>query len=77
MLTRREVVAYYGKQTGRDMDGIEFYYVYGLFRLAAIIQQIYYRYYHGQTADERFAGWVSEVHRLSDLCEEVMERGHL
>ena len=73
MLSRSEIIAYYGRQTGRDVSHFSFYYVYGLFRLACIIQQIYYRFYHKQTTDERFAGWVSEVHRLAALCEEVME----
>lgn len=72
MLTRQEVIDYYATQTGQDVGGIEFYYVYGLFRLAGIIQQIYYRYYHGQTSDPRFDGWVREVWRLVDRCEKVI-----
>ena len=54
-LTRREAVEYYGRLTGRVMDHMDFYYCFGLFRLAVIAQQIYYRYFHGQTADSRFA----------------------
>ncbi|MDA7510727.1 phosphotransferase family protein [bacterium] len=73
MLTRKEIIEHYGRRTGRDVSEFSFYYVYGLFRLACIIQQIYYRYYHKQTSDERFAGWVSEVHRLAVQCEEVMD----
>ena len=44
MLTRREIVAHYAERTGRDVSGWTFYEVFGLFRLAAIAQQIYYRY---------------------------------
>ena len=73
MLSRREIIEHYGQRTGRDVSEFEFYYVYGLFRLASIIQQIYFRYYHKQTSDERFAGWVTEVHRLAVQCEEVMD----
>jgi len=29
--------------------------VFALFKVAVIIQQIYYRYYHGLTHDQRFA----------------------
>jgi aminoglycoside phosphotransferase (APT) family kinase protein len=54
-LTRRQAVEYYGQLTGRVMERMDFYYCFGLFRLAVIAQQIYYRYYHGQTADQRFA----------------------
>ncbi len=54
-LTRAQAVEHYGETTGRVMDHIAFYYTFGLFRLAVIAQQIYYRYYHGQTRDQRFA----------------------
>ena len=59
MLSRREVVEYYLEKTGLNVPVFDFYEVYGLFRLAVIIQQIYYRYYHGQTKDKRFAGFAS------------------
>ncbi|MEN9358112.1 MAG: hypothetical protein RL695_2283, partial [Pseudomonadota bacterium] len=49
MLTRQEVIDYYGEKTGYKVDNFDFYTIYGLFRLAVIVQQIYYRYYHGQT----------------------------
>ena len=32
-----------------------FYEVFGLFRLGVIAQQIYYRYFHGQTTNEAYA----------------------
>lgn len=54
MLTRAEVVAYYREKTGIQINHWEFYEVYGLFRLAGIIQQIYYRYHHGQTDNRAF-----------------------
>ena len=53
-LTRRQFVETYGRISGLDMDQFDFYYCFGLFRLAVIIQQIYYRYYNGQTTNERF-----------------------
>ena len=52
--TRREVVARYAECSGLDPGPFGFYLCYGLFRLAGITQQIYYRSYHGQTADPRF-----------------------
>lgn len=54
-LTRREVVALYEDLSGRPMGHYDFYYCFGLFKLAGICQQIYYRFYHGQTTDERFS----------------------
>jgi aminoglycoside phosphotransferase (APT) family kinase protein len=53
-LSRSEIVARYGELTGRSMDGIVFYEVFGAFRLAAIIQQIYHRYATGGTTNPAF-----------------------
>lgn len=67
MLTRQEIVEYYAQQAGIDIPNFDFYYSYGLFRLAGIVQQIYYRFYHGQTKDKRFANFV----QLNALLEHV------
>src|SRR5579884_1897099 len=56
MLRRVELAQHYAEKTGRDLSEINFYYVFAMFKLAVIIQQIYYRYFHGFTKDERFAG---------------------
>jgi len=63
MLTRRQFVDYYAERAGIRLDNFDYYYCYGLFRLAGIVQQIYYRYYHGQTQDKRFAQFI-EMNRL-------------
>ena len=55
-LTRAEVVALYGELSGRAVTNIAYYYVFGLFKLAVIAQQIYYRFRQGHTQDPRFAG---------------------
>jgi aminoglycoside phosphotransferase (APT) family kinase protein len=62
MLSRAELAQRYAEKTGRDLSGIIFYYVFAMFKLAVIIQQIYYRYFHGFTKDERFAA-LGEVAR--------------
>lgn len=54
MLTRREVVDYYLSRTGMQTGDAVFYEVFGLFRLAVIAQQIYYRYHHKQTRNPAF-----------------------
>lgn len=54
MLTRREVVDYYCEKTGITPHNWTFYEVYGMFRLAVIAQQIYYRYHHKQTRNPAF-----------------------
>jgi aminoglycoside phosphotransferase (APT) family kinase protein len=54
MLTRREVVDYYCQRMQLRPDNWTFYEVYGMFRLAVIVQQIYYRYHHRQTRNPAF-----------------------
>jgi aminoglycoside phosphotransferase (APT) family kinase protein len=54
-LVRAEVLARYATATGRALPSFRFYRVFGLFRLAVIVQQIYFRYFQGQTRDPRFA----------------------
>ena len=70
-LNRQEVVELYGSLTGRVMDHMNFYHCFGLFRLAAIAQQIYYRFYHGQTQDPRFAQMPRSVRALIAKAESV------
>ena len=72
-LTRREVVARYIADTDLTPDDLRFYFVYGLFRLAGIAQQIYYRYYHGQTRDERFRHFDKAVAGLERAAKRAME----
>lgn len=55
MLTRTELIARYAERAGISIPDFRFYAIYGLFRLAVIAQQIYYRYAQGQTRDPRFA----------------------
>ena len=63
-MTRDEVVDYYLKKTGLQIDNWTFYEVFGLFRLAGIIQQIYYRYYHQQTDNPAFKDFWIMIHAL-------------
>ena len=75
MLTRREVVEYYSGKTGIVPASFRFYEVYGLFRLAAIAQQIYYRYYHRQTTNRAFSHFWFLAHYLQYRCKKVMNAG--
>ncbi len=59
--TRAELVQLYARKSGRNVDDVVFYYAYGLFKLAVIIQQIYYRYKKGFTQDPRFARLIDGV----------------
>ncbi|WP_070887457.1 phosphotransferase family protein [Pseudomonas argentinensis] len=77
MLTRQAFVDYYAERAGIRIDCFDFYYLYGLFRLAGIVQQIYYRYHHGQTADKRFASFVQMNALLEQMALGVIARSSL
>jgi aminoglycoside phosphotransferase (APT) family kinase protein len=70
--TRAEIVARFQERTGIAVDNFPFYFCFGLFRLAVIGQQIYYRYYQGLTKDKRFAMMVKKTHILQQMCELIM-----
>ena len=55
MMTRDELVDYYLQKSGRQVASVNYYYVFGLFRLAVIAQQIYKRYKEGKTHNKKFA----------------------
>ncbi|MFM1922038.1 MAG: hypothetical protein RLZZ303_3672 [Candidatus Hydrogenedentota bacterium] len=76
-LTRREVAEYYAAITGRNLDNILFYYVFALFKLAVIVQQIYYRYKQGLTKDPRFAPLIFMVGALGMKAVECVEKGEM
>jgi aminoglycoside phosphotransferase (APT) family kinase protein len=74
-MTRQEVVAEYAARTGRDVDGMLFFYVLGLFKVAVIAQQIYGRFRAGLTRDPRFAAMIGAVRALSGAGRRAVERG--
>lgn len=73
MLTRREILDLYREETGQDTSDFTFYGVYGYWRVAVILQQIYYRYYHGQTKDPRFKTFGGAVQMLGEHCRKLIQ----
>jgi len=74
MLTRDEQINLYAQKMNIKIDNFDFYYCFGLFRLAVIAQQIYYRYIHGQTKDQRFRLLISGVKLLEMTASGVIEK---
>ena len=73
MLTRSELVDAYLERSGRTRpDNWTFYEVYGIFRLAVIIQQIYYRYHKGQTTNPAFKNFWFLVWYLDRRCRRLI-----
>jgi aminoglycoside phosphotransferase (APT) family kinase protein len=76
-MTRRELVERYAEKASRDVPNGVFYYCFGLFKIAVIVQQIYARYVRGHTRDERFAHLNENVAILSQRAVHAMETGKL
>ncbi len=74
MWTRAEVVLAYAERSGRRVENIEFYEVFGLFRLAGIAQQIYRRYTEGHAANPAFASFGDIVKVLESRCRSMIGR---
>lgn len=66
--TRDQFVQRYAQQTGRDLSQIGYYEVLGVFKLAVILQQIYYRFMRGQTSDPRFQNFDQRVDALIEVA---------
>jgi aminoglycoside phosphotransferase (APT) family kinase protein len=70
--TRDQFVRRYAQQTGRELSQIGYYEVLGVFKLAVILQQIYYRFRRGQTSDPRFQNFDERVHALIEVASALM-----
>jgi aminoglycoside phosphotransferase (APT) family kinase protein len=76
-LTRQELTARYGERTGCDLSNVLYYYAFGLFKIAVIIQQIYARYVRGHTRDPRFARLDELVAVLAEQADRAIARGQI
>lgn len=77
MFTRREVIEYYGVRTGIDVGTFDFYAIFGLFRLAAIAQQIYRRFREGHANNPQFATFGRMVNVLEQRCLRMLDASEL
>jgi aminoglycoside phosphotransferase (APT) family kinase protein len=64
-LTPEELVERYAARSGRDLARLKFYEVFALFKIAVVVQQIYFRFVNGQTSDSRFANLGDRVTYLA------------
>jgi aminoglycoside phosphotransferase (APT) family kinase protein len=72
--TRDQFLQRYAERTGRDLSHIRYHEVLGLFKLAVILQQIYYRFHQGQTQDERFRIFDRRVRGLIRQAVSLIEK---
>lgn len=69
-LSRADAVTRYSRESGRAVDDVRWYLVFGAWKLAIILQQIYIRWLRGQTQDDRFATLDAGAHHLLQLAAE-------
>jgi aminoglycoside phosphotransferase (APT) family kinase protein len=69
---RSELLEQYSAQTGIDLSNLAFYEVFAVFKLAIVLQQIFYRYHRGQTDDPRFANLDKRVEWLAQLATHLV-----
>src|SRR5262245_44608851 len=69
--TREEMVDRYAERSGRDLSRLSYFEVFALFKIAVVIQQIYYRFVKGQTDDLRFAAFGERVSYLAQRAAEL------
>jgi aminoglycoside phosphotransferase (APT) family kinase protein len=50
-----ELIDRYAARSGRTLETLRYFEVFACFKIAVVVQQIYYRYVHGHAADPRFA----------------------
>lgn len=72
--TRDEILERYAKRSSRDLANIRFYQVFAIFKIAVVIQQIYFRYVKGQTTDARFATFHERVAYLASQAEALSQQ---
>lgn len=72
--SRRQLIELYAEKTNRDVEDIHYYIVFAYFKLAGILQQIYYRYNEGQTQDERFASFGERAKNLIQYAADISNK---
>ena len=68
---KNEIIDHYALKTGFSIKDVDWYYAFGAFKLAVIIQQIYVRFLKGQTQDERFANFGKRIEALINRANRV------
>ncbi len=76
-LTRRQVVTRYESATGVSVQAPVFYYAFGLFKVAGIVQQIYARFVRGVTRDQRFAHLDGAVSALGAAAVKAIDENRI
>lgn len=73
-LNRQQAAERYADKSGHDISNLLFYYIFGLYKNAVIVQQIYARWKQGHTKDERFGKLLPVVQALGVRATEALSK---
>ncbi|HET9315365.1 MAG TPA: phosphotransferase family protein, partial [Vicinamibacteria bacterium] len=76
-LSRAQVAERWASRLGRPLDALVAAYVFGVFKVAVIVQQIYARYQRGLTKDARFAELGAVVVACGETAQAAVARGRI
>jgi aminoglycoside phosphotransferase (APT) family kinase protein len=77
MMTRQQFADRYLERSGRTAPNLVFYYAFGLWKTAVVLQQIYYRWAKGKTTDARFGQLIFGVRILAEQARTAIHRGSI
>ena len=77
MMTRQQFADRYLERSGRTAQNLVFYYAFGLWKTAVVLQQIYYRWAKGNTTDARFGQLIFGVRILAEQARTAINRGSI
>jgi len=72
--SRRELLESYAKKSGRDVSNIDFHLTFAFYKIAVILQQIYYRWKIGEAEDERFSRLNIGIKNLLELASKAQRK---
>ncbi|WCK56283.1 phosphotransferase family protein [Aneurinibacillus sp. Ricciae_BoGa-3] len=73
-IKRREFIELYAQKTGRDLSQIDYYLTFAFYKIAAVLQQIYYRWKKGDTQDPRFSLLDVGIRNLLDQAYRAQKK---
>jgi aminoglycoside phosphotransferase (APT) family kinase protein len=76
-LRRAQIAQRYAEKSGRDLEGILFYYAFSLYKLAVVAQQLYKRYKDGLTKEERYAPMLEGVRAVTSAALVAVAKGRI
>lgn len=71
-ISREEFIHRYSIKTGKEIPPLHFYMAFTYFKIAVVMQQIYFRWFNGQTKDSRFGTLDKSINSLMEYAYEII-----